>query len=74
MVDLANLESNVDKLDIDKIKNVLTKIDKLDASKLLTVPVDLCKLSDVGKMILLKKNVYNTKIKNTENKFLVLPT
>ena len=34
MVDLANLESNVDKLDIDKIKNVLTKIDKLDASKL----------------------------------------
>ena len=55
MVDLANLESNVDKLDIDKIKNVLTKIDKLDASKLLTVPVDLCKLSDVGKNDFVKK-------------------
>ena len=68
MVDLANLESNVDKLDIDKIKNILTKIDKLDASKLLTVPVDLSKLSDVGKNDLVKKNVYNTKIKNIANK------
>ena len=39
-VDLANLKSNVDKLDIDKLKNVPTnltnlknKVDKLDVDK-----------------------------------------
>ena len=57
-VDLANLKSNVDKLDIDKLKNVPTnlnnlksKVDKLDADKLVPVPVDLSKLSDVAKSI-----------------------
>ena len=50
-VDLANLKSDVDKLDIDKLKNVSTKlsnlkskVDKLDADKLVPVPVDLSKL------------------------------
>ena len=45
-VDLANLKSNVDKLDIDKLKNVPTnlsnlksKVDKLDVDKLVPVPV-----------------------------------
>ena len=40
-IDLANLKSNVDKLDIDKLKNVPTnlsnlksKVDKLDVDKL----------------------------------------
>ena len=58
-VDLANLKSNVEKLDIDKLKNVLTnlsnlksKVDKLDVDKLVTVPVDLSKLSNVVKMLL----------------------
>ena len=53
-VDLANLKYNVDKLDIDKLKNVPTnlsnlknKVDKLDTDKLVPVPVDLSKLSDV---------------------------
>ena len=53
-VDLANLKSNVDKLDIDKLKNVPTnlsnlksKVDKLDVDKLVPVLVDLRKLSDV---------------------------
>ena len=52
-VDLANLKSNVDKSDIDKLKNVPTnlsnlksEVDKLDADKLVPVPVDLGKLSD----------------------------
>ena len=74
MIDLANLESNVDKLDIDKIKNVLTKIDKLDASKLLTVPVDLSKLSDVGKNDLVKKMYIILRSKTLQIKYLVLPT
>ena len=55
-VDFANLKSNVDKLDIDKLKNVPTglsnfksKVDKLDVDKLISVPVDLREISDIGK-------------------------
>ena len=55
-VDLAHLESNVNKLDIDRLKNVPTnlsnlksKVDKLNVDKLVPVPVDLRKLSDVVK-------------------------
>ena len=51
-VDLANLKSNVDKLDIDKLKNVPTnlsnlksKVDKVDVDKLIPVPVVISKLS-----------------------------
>ena len=62
MVDLASLKSNVDQLDFDKLKNVLTnlsnlksKVDKLDVDKLLNIPVDVSKLSDLIKIILLKK-------------------
>ena len=58
--DLATLKSNVDKLDINKLKNVptnlsnfKTKIDKLD--ELVPVPVDLSKLSDVVKNDVVKK-------------------
>ena len=46
-VDLANLKFDVDKLDIDKLKNVPTnlsnlksKVDKFDADKSTPVPVD----------------------------------
>ena len=46
--DLANLKSDVDKLDIDKLKNVpsnlsklKSKVDKLDVDKLVPAPVDL---------------------------------
>ena len=69
-VDLASLKSNVGKLDIDKRKNVLTnlsnlksKVDKLDVDKLVPVLVDLSKLSDVVKNNVVKKDVYNAKIK-----------
>ena len=55
-VNLANLKSNVDKLDIDKLKNVpsalsslKSKVDELDVDKLVPVSVDLSKPSDVVK-------------------------
>ena len=74
-VDLANLKSNVDKLDIDKLKSVPTnlsnlksKVDKLDVDKLVPVPFDLSKLSNVVKNDIVKKDVYNAKIKNIEDK------
>ena len=60
--DLANLKSDIDTLDIDKLKNVSTKVsnlksraDKLDADKLVTVLVDLSKLSNVVKTDIVKK-------------------
>ena len=60
--DLANLTSDVDKLDIDKLKNVpsklsnlKSKVDKLDVYKLVLFPVDLSKLSDVIKSDVVKK-------------------
>ena len=74
-VDLANLKSDVDKLDIDKLKNVPTdlnnlksKKDQLDVDKLVPVPVDLSKLSDVVKNDVVKKDKHNAKIKNIEDK------
>ena len=44
------------------------KIDKLDVDKLVPVPVDLRKLSDVVKNDVVKKDAYNAKIKNIEDK------
>ena len=50
-IDLASLKSDVDNIDIDKLKNVPTnlsnlksKVNKLDVNKLLPVHVDLIKL------------------------------
>ena len=50
-VDLVNLISNVDKLDINKLKNVLTSLSNLkakiyesDVDKVVPVPPDLNKL------------------------------
>ena len=72
--DLANLKSDVDKLDIDKLKNVpsnlsnlKSKVDKLDVDKLVPVLVDISKLNDVEKNDVVKKGVYNAQIKHTEN-------
>ena len=76
-VNLASLKSNVDKLNIDKLKNLPTnlsnlksKVDKLDDDKLVHVPVDLSKLSDAVKNYVVKKDVYNAMIKNNEDKIL----
>ena len=74
-VDLVSLKSNVDKLDIDKSKNVpsnlnnlKSKVDKLDVDKLVPVPVEVSKLSDVVESDVVKKDVYKVKIKTVENK------
>ena len=72
-LDLANLRSDVDKVGIDKLKNVPTnssnlknQVDKLDVDKL--VPADLSELSDAVKSDVVKKDVYNAKIKHIEDK------
>ena len=64
--DLAHLESDVDKWDIDKFKNVQSnlcnsksKVDELYVAKLVPVPVDLNKLSDVVENAVVKKDIYN---------------
>ena len=68
-IDLASFKSNVDNLDINKLKNVpsnlgnfksnlvnlKSKLDILDVDNLVPVSVDLSKLSDVLKMMLFKK-------------------
>ena len=73
--DLANIKSDVEKLDIYKLqyfssnfRNLKSKVDKQDTDKLVPAPVDLSKLSDVVKIDVFKKDVYNAKIKNIENK------
>ena len=74
-VDIASLKSRVDQVDIDKLKNVPTKlnslgskVDNLDVDKLVPAPVHLRKISDVVKDDVVKKDVYNDKIKNIEDK------
>ena len=76
-VDLANLKSNADELDVDKFKNVPTnlsslaiKVDKLHVDKLVPVPVELSKINDALKNDVLKNDVYNSKIKHIEDKIL----
>ena len=78
---LVNLESDVDKLDIDKLKNVpsklsnlKSKVDKLDVDKLVPAPVNSSKLSDAAKNDVVKKDLYNAKIKDIEDKYLILLT
>ena len=72
--DLANLKSDVNKLDTDILKNVpnglsslKSKVAKLDVAKLVPAPVDLSKLRDVVKNDVVIKDVYNAKIKNIED-------
>ena len=71
--DFAKLKSNAYKINVDKLKNVsdnLTnlrnKIDKLDVDKLVTVPVDFSKISDAVIDDVIKKDVYDVKIKNID--------
>ena len=45
-----------------------SKVDKLDVDKLLPIPVDISKLSNAVKNDAVKKDVYNAKIKNIEDK------
>ena len=71
---VANLKTEVDKLDIDKLRglpnnlsNLKTKVGKLDIDKLAPAPTDLSKLSNVVKNEVVKKTEYDAKIKNTED-------
>ena len=73
--DLANLKSDVDKLNIDELKNVpsnlnnlKSKVDELDVDEVVPAPVDLSKLSNVAKNHVVKKSECNAKIKNIEDK------
>ena len=65
--DLANLKSDVDKLDIDELKNLpsnsnnlKSKVDKLEEA----IPVGLSKLINVVNNDIVIKDAYNGKIKN----------
>ena len=64
-VDLGSLKSEVDKLEkvLTGLNSLKNKVDKLDVEKLVPVPFILSKLNGV-----VKKDVCNTKIKNTEDK------
>ena len=50
------------------LANLKTEVDKLDIDKLVPVPTDLSKLSDVVKNDVVKKTDYNAKITEIENK------
>ena len=80
-VDLANLKSDVDKLGIDKLKNVISgssrlknKVDKSDIDKFIPIPVDLSKLSDVVKNDVVKKMYIMLRLKILKIKYLILLT
>ena len=82
-VDLTiRFQSNVDKLDIDKSKNVASnfnnlksKVDiELDIDKLVPVPVDLSKLSDAVKNDAVTKDGYMLRLKMLKIKYLILQT
>ena len=72
---LAKLKTEVDKLDINKLRslpnnlsNLKSKIDKLYIHKVATVCVDLSKLNNVVKDDVVKKTEHNAQKKNIENK------
>ena len=72
--DLANLKSDVDKLDDYKLKNVSSSLssfkgigDKLDIGKIETTLADVSKLSDVVKNEVFKKTAYNELVKKVNN-------
>ena len=52
------------------LSSLKSKVDQFDVDKLVPVLVDLSKLSDVVKNVVIKKDVYNAKIKNIEDKML----
>ena len=68
-IDLANSKSNVDESDINKLRNVPTNLSNLKSKveKLVPVSVDLSEISHVVKNDVVKKNVYNAKMKNIED-------
>ena len=53
-----------------KVANLKTEVDKLDIDKLAPVPADLIKLSNVDNNEVVKKTEYDAKIKDIEDKIL----
>ena len=51
-----------------KLNNLKSKVDKLDVDKLVPAPFDSSKLNDVVKSDVVKKDAYNAKIKNIQDK------
>ena len=77
-VDLSNFATKADVKNVTHVHtssfalktnlaNLKTKDDKLDIYKLVPVPVDLSKLSDVVKMMLLKKTLYDKLVAKVKN-------
>ena len=56
------------------LSNLKSKVVKLDIGKLETTPVDLSNLSDVVKMMLLKKMYIMQRSKTLTTKYLILLT
>ena len=59
------------------LANLKTEVDKLDIGKLAPVPVDFSKVSDVVKNNVVKKTVYNklvAKVNNTDTSDFILKT
>ena len=50
------------------LRNLKNNVDKLNVDKLVHVSVDSSKLSDLVKNDVVRKDVYNFKIRNTEDK------
>ena len=50
-----------------------SKVDILDVNKLVPVPIDLSKVIDVVKNDVVKKDIYNAKIKIIENEISDIP-
>ena len=49
------------------LANLKTEVDKIDVDKLKTVPVDLSKLSNVVKNEVIKKNLYDKLVAKVNN-------
>ena len=60
--DLANLKSDVDKLEKfpNGLNSLKSKVDELDVDKMRSVPVDLSKLTNAVNNDLIKRDVFNT--------------
>ena len=66
-VDLASLKYNVDQCTKKNVPSNMRNL-KSKLNKLVPVPVNLSKLSNVVKNYVIKKDVYNAKTKNIEDK------
>ena len=60
--DLANLKSDVDKLEKfpNGLNSLKSKVDELDVDKMRSVPVDLSKLTNAVNNDVIKSDVFNT--------------